>query len=556
MLAYLTSRAAPITFALLFLVLTKPTFAQDVTADPVAQAIESELDLLMSPEISSIHGARVALIPQLHDFYSRRGFRPAWTNRLSALQLLKAIADSEADGLDPNDYHAAVLQALADETDHGGAVPTAYAQFDVLLTEALLRLGYHLAFGKVDPESLQSQWNYGRTLAAINLADTIERMIDSGTLYERIEALKPTHNMYKRIKRELARFRTIDVTKETFVPAGPSLRPGDSDARVLTLRTRLKQIGDLPSTAPNDSPHFDADVEAAAKMFQQRMGLTDDAVVGKTTLVELNVPIAQRIGQLRVSLDRGRVLLHDLPEQFIVVNVAGYSISLVAGEQIVWNARAQVGKPYRQTPIFRSNITYLVFNPTWTVPPGIIENDILPEARHDPKAISRRGLKVIDRNGREVDPASVNWSRFKSGHIPYTLRQDPGPQNALGRVKFMFPNPYQVYLHDTPSKSLFERVERTFSSGCVRVERATELAELLLQGQVGWDKSGIANAIAGGQLQNVTLARKMPVLLTYWTAWVDAQDRVNFRRDIYGQDELWAARLDEPFKLRARPLFK
>jgi murein L,D-transpeptidase YcbB/YkuD len=550
------ARISLASLSLLLLTAAKPTLAQTSAIDPIAQAIATEFDLLLQPDISSIQGAHIALIPQLHDFYSSRGFRPAWSDRQSIQQLLNAIAESEADGLDPNDYHATVLKALAAETDQTGAPPAAFAQFDVLLTEALLRLGYHLKFGKVDAESLHPQWNYGRTIAAVNLAETIEQMINSGELYKRIEALKPTHPFYKRIKRELARLRAIDATQQIFVPAGPSLRPGDSDARVMTLRARLQQTGDMPATIPIDSPHFDADVVAAAKRFQQRMGLIDDGVVGKSTQTELNVPIAQRIRQLRVSLDRGRVLLQDLPEEFIIVNVSGYSIALVRGEQIVWEARAQVGKPYRQTPVFRSDITYLVFNPTWTVPPGIIENDILPDARRDPNAITRRGLKVIDRSGSEVDPATVDWSRFKSGHIPYTLRQDPGPQNALGRVKFMFPNAYHVYLHDTPSKGLFEREERTFSSGCVRVERATELAELLLENQTGWDKTAIANTLAKGQIQNVTLKRKTPVLLTYWTAWVDAKDRLNFRRDIYDRDALWAAGLDEPFKLRARPLFE
>jgi murein L,D-transpeptidase YcbB/YkuD len=446
------------------------------------------------------------------------------------------------------------LRSLAVEIDAKSASATALAQFDILLTEALMRLSYHLTFGKVDPASFDAQWNYDRTLAAIDVTAAIDEIIASGNVYERLAAMRPTHQQYNLIKVELARYRALATDREILIPAGPSLRLGDSDLRVLTLRTRLKLTGELLAAAPTDSTHFDADVETALKLFQQRMGLTADGVAGKTTLQELNVPIATRIRQLRVSLDRGRVLLHDLPKEFVVVNVAGYSIALIRGDEVVWTARAQVGKTYRQTPIFRSTITYLVFNPTWTVPPGIIEKDILPDARRNAAAFSRRGLRVLDRSGQEVDPATVDWSRYKTGHIPYTLRQDPGPTNALGRVKFMFPNSYQVYLHDTPSKGLFERDNRSFSSGCVRVERALDLAGLLLQQQNGWDQAAIARTIERGELQNVTLSRKIPVLLTYWTAWVDAEGRVNFRHDIYGQDAQWSAGLDEQFKVRKRPL--
>jgi murein L,D-transpeptidase YcbB/YkuD len=527
-----------------------------VADESVAKSIASELDALMSPDVSTIRDAYIALVPQLQDFYSRRAFAPAWTNRATAQQLLKAIADSYADGLDPNDYHASILQSLAVETDAADVTPTELAQFDILLTEALMRLSYHLTFGKVDPESFDAQWNYSRTLPAIDVNATIDAIIASGAVYARLDSMRPTHKQYQRIKIELARYRALATNHEVSIPAGPSLRLGDSDLRMLALRARLKLTGELLTAAPLDSTHFDVDVESAVKLFQQRMGLTADGIAGKTTLQELNVPIATRIRQLRVSLDRGRVLLHDLPNEFVAVNVAGYSIALIRGDEVVWTARAQVGKTYRQTPIFRSTITYLVLNPTWTVPPGIIEKDILPDARRNTDAFSRRGLKVLDRSGREVNPATVDWSHFKTGHIPYTLRQDPGPTNALGRVKFMFPNSYQVYLHDTPSKGLFERDNRSFSSGCVRVERALELAGLLLQGQSGWDQAAITRTIERGELQNVTLSRKIPVLLTYWTAWVDGQDRVNFRHDIYGQDAQWSAGLDEQFKVRKRPLMR
>ncbi len=287
------------------------------------------------------------------------------------------------------------------------------------------------------------------------------------------------------------------------------------------------------------------------------MGLESDGVVGAGTVAELNVPVAERIRQLRVNLDRGRVLLHDLPEKFVVVNIAGFTVYFVRGQDIVWSARVQVGKPYRKTPIFRSEINYLVFNPTWTVPPGIIAADILPAAKRDPACHhAPRASRCSTRTGREVDPASVDWSRFKSGNIPYTLRQDPGPKNALGRVKLMFPNPYFVYLHDTPSQALFDRADRAFSSGCVRVERALELAALVLDDPQQWNAAAIdAVDRAAASSQNVTLKRKMPVLLAYWTAWVDAEGRMNFRRDLYGQDAEWAAALDAPFSLRARPLF-
>ena len=257
--------------------------------------------------------------------------------------------------------------------------------------------------------------------------------------------------------------------------------------------------------------------------------------------------------QLLVNLDRGRVLLHDLPDEFVVVNIAAYSIYLVRGQEIVWNARVQVGKTYRRTPMFRSDIDYLVLNPTWTVPPGIIRNDILPDARRDPESITRRGLDVLDANGNKVDPASINWSKFKSGNIPYTLRQEPGPKNALGRVKIMFPNSYSVYLHDTPSQSKFEETDRAFSSGCVRVERPLELAELLLADPEAWSTARIEQAVDAGRTQNVTLPHKVPVLLAYWTAWVDPQGRVNFRRDVYGQDAQWAAGLARPYTARAMP---
>jgi L,D-transpeptidase YcbB len=537
---------------LAFLVVFFAVAAQGA-GDGAAAAIETQVDALMEPDAAAVRGVRIAWPQLIQEFYARRSFRPAWTGAHAAQELRRALRDSALDGLDPRDYHMPLLDELAAEVAVPSSTDVARAQFEVLSTDALLRLGYHLSFGKVDPESFDAQWNYVRTLASMDVAKEIEAALAADDIYARIEALKPTHRMYANLKRELAIYGRIAAAGVLpVVPAGPALKPGAVDPRLEQLRARLVAVGDLE--AAESGSVYDAALQAAVRRFQERMGLTADGVVGARTVQELNVSAADRILQLRVNLDRGRLLLQDLPNEFVVVNIAAYFLYFVRGEEVAWQTRVQVGKTYRRTPVFRSEINYLVFNPTWTVPPGIIENDILPEARRDPAAITRRRLAVLDSSGRQVDPATVDWSRYRSGNIPYTLRQDAGPNNALGRVKFMFPNPYSVYLHDTPSRNLFEQDDRAFSSGCVRVEKPLELAKLLLHDEQKWNDQSIARTLESERTQNVTLPSKIPVLLAYWTAWVDHAGRVNFRRDVYGQDARWAAGLDGEFTIRRRPL--
>jgi murein L,D-transpeptidase YcbB/YkuD len=531
-----------------------PTHSQVGDNRSVADAIQTQVDALTQPGAAQVRGLGIAWPQLIQQFYAQRNFLPAWDRQSVVNDLHRALRDSQDDGLDPRDYYTAELEAMAAEIRSRKAGLEFRAQFDVINTEALLRLGYHLRFGKVDPQSFDSQWNYGRTLERMNAAQRIEQALDADDVYKQIESLKPTHNLYVHLKRELVRYRGIAAAGGWQpVPPGPPLKPGDADARVAALRAHLRITGDL-AASDADPGAYDAALERAVRNYQERLGLEADGVAGARTIAELNVPVSTRIQQIRINLDRGRVLLQDLPAEFVVVNVAGYQVYLVRGGEVVWRARAQVGKPYRQTPIFRSQISYLVFNPTWTVPPGIIASDILPDARRDPESIRRRGLRVLDRSGREVGPATVDWSAFRSGNIPYTLRQDPGPKNALGRVKIMFPNDYAVYLHDTPSTSLFDAADRSFSSGCVRVESPLELARLLLDDPTEWNDAAIARAVESGKMQNVTLKRKVPVLLAYWTAWADPQGRVNFRRDIYQQDVAWGKGLAGQFTIRKKPL--
>lgn len=527
-----------------------PALAQDAVVLTPSQAIEARVSAVTTNAETTIRGQGVASAQFLENFYTQRAFEPAWTNSANVDGLLRAVGASFEEGLDPADYHQATLNSLRAEVAGAGATDEARADLDVLLTDAALRLGYHSMFGKVDPQRFDSQWNFTSTVAGLDPVAMLEGALATEKVYELLRSFLPAHPLYTGLRKELAHYRNLalrggwsDLTAEQ-VPKDPSAVADPAELDL--LRERL--------IATEDMKPDDTDVAAGVRAFQVRNGLAVDGKVGPATLAELNVPIEDRIRQLRINLDRGRVVLFQLPEEFLVVNVAAFHVFLVKGTDIVWDARAQVGKPYRATPLYRSDINYLVLNPTWTVPPGIIKNDILPAAKRDPNSITRKGLKVINSAGQVVSPSSVDWSRFNSGHIPYTLRQDPGPNNALGRVKFMFPNPYSVYLHDTPAQSLFEVDTRATSSGCVRVERALELADLLLHDQDQWNKDSIQKTIVGGKITNVTLKQKMPVMLLYWTAWVDAAGEVNFRRDVYGIDAKWGKALDERFQFRKQTM--
>jgi len=412
-------------------------------------------------------------------------------------------------------------------------------------------VGLQSMFGKVDPEALDANWNFTREIPDFDPAATLQQVIDSKDLRAAIAEAKPAHALYAGLKTALARYRQIaSAGGWRPVAAGPTLRAGDAGPRVAALRARLAASGDLEGAATGDA--FDEALSAAVRRFQTRHGLGGDGIAGARTIEEMNVPVAARIDQLRVNLERARWLLHDIGEEFVAVNIAGFELYLIRDGQVAWHTPVQVGKPYRATPVFRSRITYLVLNPTWTVPPSILANDILPAQKRDRSTLKKKGLEVLDAKGNPVAAESIDWDRVTASRFPYLLRQGPGPNNALGRVKFMFPNDHAVYLHDTPSKSLFEKDERAFSSGCIRVQDPLQLAEILLGGQKGWSRADIDRTIATGKTTSVTLAKPVPVWLTYWTAWVDGDGAVDFRRDLYGRDAKVLAALGAGFKIRKR----
>jgi murein L,D-transpeptidase YcbB/YkuD len=514
--------------------------------DPMQEELSGRIDELQYSESPSIGDATLAALPLITEFYARRDFRPAWTRPATVDELVGIIGRIDEVGLDPDDYHLEPLQRLIGRTRGGAqASPEDRAGLEILLTESFVRLGYHLRFGKVNPADLDSNWNLSRSLGGRHPAEVIQAAIDSGSIEDFIRESLDYAPLHGRLKVYLAEYREIASRGGwPTVPAGLTLKPGTRDPRVVALRERLVATGELDRNQPA-SEMFDDVLEQAVIRFQRRHRLDADGFVGRQTLEELNVPVRDRIDQIRVNLERNRWVFRDVEDHFLAVNIAGFEVFVIKDRKIVWSSRAVVGRPYRRTPVFKSTMKYLVFNPTWTVPPGILRKDVLPAVRKDPDYLKQKNMSVIDSDGEIVDPATIDWS---SGRFPYQIRQEPGPNNALGRVKFIHPNKYFVFLHDTPSRGLFEREERLFSSGCIRVEHPLELAELLLDDPSKWDAAGIDKVLESGRIQTVMLPEPLTVMLLYWTVAIDSETgELIFLRDPYDRDGRVLDALDGDF---------
>jgi murein L,D-transpeptidase YcbB/YkuD len=568
----LSLRAAFAVLALLFAVSassqvqTEPSAAttappQVAVVDPLAEAIRERVDHLRYASEHDgtdhvVRGRRIVLTDIVARYYESQQFQPKWRDPARLDLLVAALADLDDDGLDPADYHIEALQSF--RTDLRAATslqPAEQADLEFLATDAMMLSLYHLYLGKVDPVQLSSQWNFSTRPVSVERGfERLSAALDSGQIRETFDRARPQHVWYQRGREALRTYRAIAAAGGwSPISDGPTMKLGLDDPRVPALRYRLTVTGDLAGDLQPPAPPlnlaFDAELEAAVKRFQERHGLTADGAVGPGTRAALNVPVSARIDQIRINLERARWVMHELHGEFVLVNVAGFDVSYFRNDEPIWTSKVIVGRPYRETPIFKSLITYVVLNPTWTIPPGILVKDKLPVIKRDPGYLKRNNIRVIDSAGREVNPHAVDWSRYSGSRLPpYQLRQDPGDDNALGLVKIMFPNPYLVYLHDTPSKSLFDKDERVFSSGCIRVEKAFELAELVLNDPVRWNRAALDAAVATKKTQTVNLARPVPVLILYWTAQPRPDGQVIFRNDVYGRDPATLAALNGTFR--------
>jgi murein L,D-transpeptidase YcbB/YkuD len=492
-------------------------------------------------------------------FYENRNFIPAWSDVNKVDQLFGLIESMILEGLNPLDYHQEELIRLREEVSQTEN-PSAdlIADYDITLSDALVRIFYHLLFGKVDPERLDANWNIYTEIDLNDGSRWLQNAIDSPNLIGYFDEKKSKYRFFNLMRQALSRYRTLDVAGGwPVIPAGETLKPGMGDNRIPLIRERLSLTDDYKGGESQNSNIFDEALEMGVKHFQSRHGLNPDGVIGKNTLNEMNIPVEKRIEQLLVNLERGRWVFRDITDNFLLVNIAAFYADYVKDNKIIWKARAQVGKNYRQSPIFKANLQYLVFNPTWTVPPTILNKDVLPAIKKDKSYLKRKNMKVIDHKGKIIDPSKLDWSKYTSKNFPYMIRQDPGSWNALGRVKFIFPNEHYVFLHDTPSKTLFNSESRAFSSGCIRVEDPFGLAEKILNDKDNWNQEKIMELVGSEKTKTVHLKNPIPVLLLYATAFPAADENIiEFRKDIYNRDQAILKGLRDTFKRKRRHLIE
>lgn len=495
-----------------------------VPVDP-AQALRDRLAGPRAP--------RGDLHRELAAVYAARGFRPLWYlhGRLTTNGgvLLAVLAAAAGEGLDAEDYlpgpvrHACGGEAVADP-----------AGCDIRLGEGLLRYARDVRHGVFDAGEADPAWHIPqqRPLDASVLTAVAEAADPAAALAD----LPPPHAAYRRLRAQLAAYRAMRPWSP--LPPGPALRAGDRGDRVARLRARLAvESTALPDRAASGA--FDGALQHAVKVFQRRHGLEPDGVVGRATLAALNQPRDQRIAQLRTNLERWRWLPRDLGPRHLLVNLAGFDATLVDRHAALLSMRVIVGRADRSSPALADRIGALVINPPWTVPRRNAVEDLLPKQQADPLALAALGIDVLRREAGRlivVDPASVDWGRLDADHFPFVLRQRPGPGNSLGRIKFDMRNDLDVYLHDTPARQLFDRPRRTFSSGCIRVERPLDLAARLLGGDLAMTTAGLRSAIEAGSTAVLPVDPPLPVYLVYFTAWVDDDGNLQLRDDVYGRN--------------------
>jgi len=490
---------------------------------------------------------RIGDVAEVLRFYASRSGRMAWRDGESWSPQAKAAAmvlqSADREGLNPRDYLAPEAAALPPSPS-----PAQAARADFLLSAGLLRYIGDVRAGRIVPSDLNPY--FAVHPARPDAAAVLMQALGAPNFDAWLRTLPPPDSAYARLRDALAAYREMAADGPwPQLPAGPTLKIGASGPEIVVLRRQLSRLGDLHQSPTVTENEFDTELDAAVRRFQSRNGIVSDGAVGAATRAALAVTPQQHAETMALNLERLRWYERPASGRYAVINTAGFELTAYADGKLAAKMPVIVGKARMATPVFPDEITALTFMPTWTVPPSIARKEILPKIRKDPAYLARENMKVYsgwDDAACEVDPLDVDWKSMRAGALQHRFVQQPGPSNALGRLRFTLHNEFGIFLHDTPAQKLFGTPVRTYSHGCIRVGDAAALAAFVLNGDPDWPPAAIDAAMNGTETKRIDLARPVPIEVVYLTAWVDDDGIVQFRSDTYDRDPPLAAALGLP----------
>ncbi len=443
---------------------------------------------------------------------------------------LDFIAAAAQHGLEPDNYHYSLLMRLK---PHLNATTT--KQFEILLTDGLLQLVHDLAVGRLDAKQADPDWAIPQK--QFDTVSFVHTAIHQNNVRQALESLIPDSPEYQILERALAQYQSYKARGGwPTIPVVPLLRPGDHHPAISIIRQRLAfEYPELVLAPDGAVTHYDPQLVQAITQFQHKYGLKQDGLIGNETRKAMNIPVQMRIKQIQIALERRRWLPDIQAERYLFINLANYTLTAFDHHHPVLTMRVIIGRPSRPTPSFQAKMDHIVFNPYWNVPAKLARRDLLPKQQQDPNYFSQHAIRVFTReHGQkvEISPDDIDWNTIHPQHFPYILRQDPGTHNALGAIKFMFANPWGIYLHDTPHKTLFSEPVRAFSSGCIRLEKPLELARFILPSMTD---AQIRQRIDSGENSGISLRQPLPLYAVYFTVWAQGNE-VHFSPDIYQRD--------------------
>lgn len=518
--------------------------------EQVSILIRAKLEQLAADKDYRVSGQKIHSIEYISNLYKKNDFRPFWIKSEYVIDAILGLEGSYEDGLPSSDYHLEAIielekeiEALREENDIKASKS---AELDLLITDGIIFYADHLLYGKVDPVTLVSTWNFGFSPIPDLNPSALNQYIETGTIAARMKDLRPDMHLYDTLLTTLAFYREI-MSKGGWEPvlAGGKIEPGNSDSRIPAIRKRLLITGELSNQDSITSLIYDKILEKDIKAFQASHGLDADGIIGVGTFRELNIPVEDRVAAIRINLERVRWVEGNMPSRYIIVNIAAFWLYVVDSGKIVHYTPVVVGKPLNKTPLFRDKMRYIEFNPTWTQPRSIVKNETIPKLKKDSAYLEKNHYILLDSKGNLIPTSNLDFKNLSASKFPYMVRQEPGPWNALGEMKFMFPNKYDIYLHDTPSKSYFNKASRAYSHGCIRVQNPIALAVKLLEG-TDYDRKKIESVLKTHETTRVNLPEPIDILLMYWTCGIDRFGKVFFVPDIYERDISLLRELDKP----------